>query len=82
MRDDIFKLLHHLLSNGSDCLFFRRLRVFQARHLSVQGFPDRIFNLGILEPSMISFAALSIKVELHHSLFYYSFYYGKSFRAD
>ena len=57
MRDHIFKLLHNLLSNGSDlALLLGDLGVFQARHL-FKDFPDRIFNLGILEPSMISFAA-------------------------
>ena len=57
MRDDIFNLLHQHLSNGSDiALLLGDLGVFQARHLS-KDFPNRIFNLGILEPSMISFAA-------------------------
>ena len=57
MRDDIFNLLHQHLSNGSDiALLLGDLGVFQARHL-FKDFPNRIFNLGILEPSMISFAA-------------------------
>ena len=57
MRDFIFKLLHEHLSNGSDlALLLGDLGVFQARHLFNE-FPDRTFNLGILEPSMISFAA-------------------------
>ena len=57
MRDFIFKLLHQHLSNGSDlALLLGDLGVFQARHL-FNDFPDRVFNLGILEPSMISFAA-------------------------
>ena len=57
MRDDIFMLLHQHLSNGADlALLLGDLGVFQAR-LLFKDFPDRIFNLGILEPSMISFAA-------------------------
>ena len=57
MRDEIFEALYEKLSQGKNLsLLLGDLGIFQARNL-FRDFPDRIFNLGILEPSMLSFAA-------------------------